>query len=83
MAEMRISAVDTAAQRQPVGTRKHGGLTGWLAQERVFRLIPFIMVEATFLLLLALPFVLTIYISLLKWRANRPFEQAFFQGLGW
>ena len=54
---------------------------GWLAQERVFRLIPFVLVEGLFLLLLALPFVLTIYISLLRWRANRPFEQASFEGL--
>ena len=53
----------------------------WLAQERVFRLIPFVLVEGLFLLLLALPFILTVYISLLKWRANRPFEQAYFQGL--
>lgn len=53
----------------------------WLAQERIFRLIPFVLVEGFFLLLLALPFVLTVYISLLKWRANRPFEQAYFQGL--
>src|SRR5919204_6036573 len=56
-------------------------LSGWLAQERVFRLIPFIIVEGLFILLLAIPFLLTIYISLLKWRANRPFEQAFFAGL--
>jgi multiple sugar transport system permease protein len=52
-----------------------------LAQERVFRLIPFVLVEGLFLLLLALPFILTIYISLLRWRANRPFEQASFEGL--
>jgi len=56
--------------------------TRWLAQERVFRLIPFVLVEAMFLLLLAIPFALTVYISLLKWRANRPFEQAYFEGLG-
>jgi multiple sugar transport system permease protein len=60
---------------------KKQGLSGWLAQERVFRLIPFVIVEALFMLLLAIPFLLTIYISLLKWRANRPFEQAFFAGL--
>ena len=56
-------------------------MAAWLAQERVFRLVPFVMVEGMFLLLLALPFALTIYISLLRWRANRPFEQAYFQGL--
>lgn len=56
-------------------------LTAWLAQERVFRLIPFVLVEGIFLVLLAIPFALTVYISLLSWRANRPFEQATFQGL--
>ena len=61
--------------------RTKRSLSGWLAQERVFRLIPFIIVEGLFILLLAIPFLLTIYISLLKWRANRPFEQAFFAGL--
>ena len=60
--------------------RRPAGLAAWLAQERVFRLVPFVMVEGMFLLLLALPFALTIYISLLRWRANRPFEQAYFQG---
>jgi multiple sugar transport system permease protein len=43
--------------------------------------MPFIMVEGLFITLLALPFLLTIYISLLHWRANRPFEQAMFSGL--
>ena len=57
-------------------------MAAWLAQERVFRLIPFVLVEGVFLLLLAIPFGLTIYISLLKWRASRPFEQAYFEGLG-
>jgi multiple sugar transport system permease protein len=60
---------------------KQKGLAAWLAQERVFRLIPFVMVEGLFITLLALPFVLTMYISLLRWRANRPFEQAAFSGL--
>jgi multiple sugar transport system permease protein len=41
-----------------------------------------VLVEGLFLLLLAIPFGLTVYISLLKWRANRPFEQAYFEGLG-
>ena len=58
-----------------------GRLGRWLGQERVFRLIPFIMVEATFLLFLAIPFITTIYIAFLKWRANRPFEQAYFHGV--
>jgi multiple sugar transport system permease protein len=47
----------------------------------VFRLLPFVLVEGMFLVLLAIPFLLTVYISLLSWRANRPFEQALFQGL--
>jgi len=61
--------------------RQQKGLAAWLAQERVFRLIPFVMVEGLFITLLAIPFLLTIYISLLRWRANRPFEQAAFSGL--
>jgi multiple sugar transport system permease protein len=61
--------------------RKPKGLSRWLAQERVFRLIPFALVEGLFIALLAIPFLLTIYISLLRWRANRPFEQAVFSGL--
>jgi multiple sugar transport system permease protein len=60
---------------------KHQGLLAWLAQERVFRLLPFVVVEGLFITLLAIPFLLTIYISLLRWRANRPFEQAVFAGL--
>lgn len=52
----------------------------WLAQERVFRLIPFVMVESVFVLVIIIPFLLMVYISFLKWRANRPFEQAFLSG---
>ena len=62
--------------RPPPGRR----LAAWLSQERVFRLIPFIAVEAVFILVIIIPFILTIYISLLRWRANRPFEQANFSG---
>lgn len=40
------------------------------------------MVQSLILLVIALPFALTIYISLLRWRANRPFEQASFHGVG-
>lgn len=60
--------------------RRQGRLGVWLARERVFRLIPFVLVEGLFLTLLAIPFGLTVYMSLLSWRANRPFEQATFQG---
>jgi multiple sugar transport system permease protein len=55
-------------------------LGAWLAQERVFRLIPFVIVEVIFVLVIIIPFLLTIYISFLKWRANRPFEQAYLSG---
>src|SRR5712672_1695610 len=58
-----------------------GRLARWLASERVFRLIPFVLVEALFILIILVPFALTIWISLLKWRANRPFETARFTGL--
>jgi multiple sugar transport system permease protein len=57
-------------------------LRNFLEQERVFRLLPFILVELIFVLVVVVPFIMTIYISLLKWRANRPFEQAFFWGFG-
>ncbi|WP_089945184.1 carbohydrate ABC transporter permease [Candidatus Entotheonella palauensis] len=80
MAKADQSALFAGPDMHPVGRRKRRGLLNWFAQERVFRLIPFVLVEGLFLLLLALPFVLTVYISLLKWRANRPFEQAYFQG---
>jgi multiple sugar transport system permease protein len=39
------------------------------------------MVQATFILFLPVPFILTIYISFLKWRAIHPFESAYFKGL--
>ena len=56
-------------------------LSAWFSQERVFRWIPFVMVEGMFILILIIPFALTIYISFLRWRANRPFEQAYLSGL--
>jgi len=55
-------------------------LSAWLSQERVFRWIPFVMVEGMFITILIIPFLLTIYISFLRWRANRPFEQAYLSG---
>jgi multiple sugar transport system permease protein len=66
----------------PASARGPWRITAWLAQERVFRLVPFVLVEGLFVVLLAIPFALTVYISLLKWRASRPFEQASFEGLG-
>ena len=70
----------TIATAPPVARRSR--VATWLGRERIFRLIPFVLVEAMFVLLLGVPFALTVYISLLKWRANRPFEQAYFEGFG-
>jgi multiple sugar transport system permease protein len=81
MPELAASSVKAPTGKMAYGTRFRDRVTAWLSQERVFRLIPFVMVEVTFLCFLAVPFVLTIYISLLKWRANRPFEMAYFHGL--
>jgi multiple sugar transport system permease protein len=67
-----------------MGGRAQGPFTRlaiWFGQERVFRWIPFILVEGTFVLVIIVPFLLTVYISLLRWRANRPFEQASLSGL--
>jgi multiple sugar transport system permease protein len=55
------------------------GIRRW-NRERLFRSGPYIIVQALTVLVLALPLILTVYISLLRWRANRPFEQANFQG---
>ena len=63
---------------------RHGPIArlgAWLSRERVFRWIPFVLVEGTFILVIIVPFLLTIYISFLRWRANRPFEQAYLSGL--
>ena len=67
-----------AAARRRAGPLSRLG--AWFAQERVFRWIPFVMVEGTFFLVIIIPFILTIYISFLRWRANRPFEQAYLSG---
>ena len=45
----------------------------WLERERVFRVLPLIPVQPLILTLLFVPFVLTIYISLLRWRITRGF----------
>jgi multiple sugar transport system permease protein len=78
-----MAEVSTPISGLPLRTRPWRGGTGrfgsWLSSEPVFKRIPFI--EALFLLVIFIPFVLTIYISLLKWRANRPFETARFSGL--
>jgi multiple sugar transport system permease protein len=81
MTARNTDMLDGTVPAGPRGRSRQHRLAAWLAQERVFRLLPFVMVEGLFLLLLAVPFLLTIYMSLLRWRANRPFEQAVFQGL--
>jgi multiple sugar transport system permease protein len=55
-------------------------LTKRLASDRVFPKLPYLLVEGLFIVTIFVPFILTIYISMLKWRANRPFEQAYFSG---
>ena len=69
-------AVGTAAA--PGALRRFGR---WLGSDRIFPRIPFLLVELLFVLVIFVPFLLTIYISVLKWRANRPFETAYFSGL--
>jgi multiple sugar transport system permease protein len=61
--------------------RAFGRIGRWLGSDRIFPFIPFVLVEGLFLLTVLVPFALTIWISLLKWRANRPFESARFTGL--
>ncbi|MGH7333440.1 MAG: carbohydrate ABC transporter permease [Candidatus Rokuibacteriota bacterium] len=53
--------------------RRRRTLGQWLEQERVFRVLPLIPVQLLILTLLFVPFVLTIYISLLRWRLTRGF----------
>jgi multiple sugar transport system permease protein len=73
-----ISAVLARRSARPGGA---GRLARWLGSERVFPRIPYLLVEGLFIVVIFIPFVLTIYISLLRWRANRPFETARFTGL--
>ena len=80
MAEVSTS-VAIPAPADAAEAQLRGRFARWLASERVFRLIPFVIVEGLFVLIVLVPFALTIWISLLKWRANRPFETARFTGL--
>ena len=73
-----VTQLASGERRQPGPLAR---LAKWLASERVFRLIPFVLVEALFIITILIPFALTIWISMLKWRANRPFETAVFTGL--
>lgn len=75
MTDATLNGTGDPARQGPVKR-----LRAWLGQERVFRWIPFILVEGVFLLVIIIPFLLTIYISFLRWRANRPFEQAYLDG---
>ncbi|MBI4608047.1 MAG: sugar ABC transporter permease [Candidatus Rokubacteria bacterium] len=63
-----VAAASTRSRRLTVGA--------WLEQERVFRWIPLIPVQLLLLALLAVPFALTIYISLLRWRLTLGFWTA-------
>jgi len=79
MAELTTNVAIGAAD---VGRRRiYRRLARWLGSDRIFPLIPFVLVECLIILTVLVPFVLTIWISLLKWRANRPFETAQFTGL--
>jgi multiple sugar transport system permease protein len=80
MAEIS-TRITELAMRAPPSRGVVGRFGLWLASERVFKRIPFIAVQGLFILVIFVPFLLTIYISLLKWRANRPFETARFSGL--
>jgi len=51
-------------------------LRQWLERESVFRVLPLLPVQLLILSLLAVPFLLTIYISLLRWRITRGFWTA-------
>jgi multiple sugar transport system permease protein len=79
MAEAAATAVGGKTGGQAQG--QFARLAVWLGRERVFRWVPFTLVEGTFVLVIIVPFLLTVYISLLRWRANRPFEQASLSGL--
>src|SRR5262245_53069139 len=73
----RMSVANGSSARSSIPQR----LTKWLASDRIFPKLPYLLVEGLFIVTIFVPFILTIYISMLKWRANRPFEQAYFSGL--
>src|SRR5262249_44930263 len=80
MAQISLGIPDSQLG-QPPAPRAVRRLSRWLASDRVFPKIPYILVEGLFVLTILVPFILTIWISMLKWRANRPFETARFAGL--
>jgi multiple sugar transport system permease protein len=57
----------------PAGPPARTTLGRWLERERVFRILPLIPVQLLVLGLLLVPMLLTIYISLLRWRLTRGF----------
>jgi len=63
----------TFARVAAAPARRRRTLGQWLEQERVFRILPLVPVQLLILALLLVPFVLTIYISLLRWRLTRGF----------
>jgi multiple sugar transport system permease protein len=65
----RSAARPGAAERGAPRT----SLARWLERERVFRVLPLIPVQILVVALLLVPFLLTIYISLLRWRLTRGF----------
>ena len=64
---------DAAAAPGALAPRRRRALAQWLERERTFRILPLIPVQFLVLALLFVPFVLTIYISLLRWRLTRGF----------
>lgn len=63
----------TSARVAAAPARRRRTLGQWLEQERVFRVLPLVPVQLLILSLLFVPFLLTIYISLLRWRLTRGF----------
>jgi multiple sugar transport system permease protein len=57
----------------PAGPPARWALGRWLERERVFRVLPLIPVQALVVALLLVPMLLTVYISLLRWRLTRGF----------
>ncbi len=66
-------AAATPARAVTAPPRRRRTLGQWLEQERVFRLLPLVPVQLLVLSLLFIPFILTVYISVLRWRITRGF----------
>ncbi len=73
---MALNQKISLAHSSGLGSR----LIRWLDRDRVFKWVPFVPVEAFFLLLIG-PFILLIYLSLISWRVTRgPWWTAPFTG---